>query len=475
MKRFPACGSLVSLAAIFVGCSLGPEYSRSTLELPATYYESAPSGDSIANLPWWEFFGDTTLQTLIRHALAENKDLRIASCRVAEVRALLGAARSAQYPSVDLSGNATRFDSSEKVLAFEFQPRNDFGLFGDIFFELDVWGKLRRATQADQARLLSTEYAYRAVNISLVSAVAQSYFAILDLDNRLSISQHTVENRKNATALIRTRFKGGVIPEIDVNQAEIEEADALAKAASVERELRIVENALSVLLGRMPHKISRGKPLEAQQFLAELAVRYPAELIERRPDILAAEEAVRAATAEVGVAQAERLPSLSLTGFIGLESRDESGLFKGDARTWNIGGNLLGPLLDFGKRRHLAEAAQARAEQGYRTYEQTVLRAVQEVEDALISIRTYRAQHEALIMLSRAAANAARLSRARYNDGISQYLEVLDTERSLFDAELSASAALRSYLNSIVTLYKALGGGWSEQDTAKNYSPSYLN
>lgn len=455
--------SSIAVALFFGGCSFAPDYVRPEMDLPQVYNEPAVSGTTIANLPWWEFFADSTLQELIKISLAENKDLKVAAARIIEARALLGITRADQFPSVDLNGNANRRDISDKILAFDFKPGNDFGLSGDAFFELDIWGRLRNATEADRARLLSTEYAYHALHLSLVSSVAQSYFSILDLENRLQIARRTTTNRTDATKLIRTRFKGGIVPELDVNQAEIEETSTVASAAELERELSIVTNALNVLLGRTPRSIRMGKPLPEQHFLATLPVEFPAQLVERRPDILAAQESVKAATAEVGVAIAERFPSLSLTGFIGLESRDSDDLFSSDARTWGVGGNLLGPIIDFGKRRSNVEAAEARVEQEYKNYEQVVLRAVQEVEDALVAIRTYKIEHDAYTSQRKAAANAARLSRARYDDGIVQYLEVLDTERSLFSAELSESITLQRYLNSIVRLYKALGGGWEPE------------
>ncbi len=443
------------------GCTLGPEFVRPEVELSEKFQEPTTSVEDIVNLKWWNLYTDTELQELIRLALAQNKDLQVALSTIAEARALLGFTRADQFPRVDVSGDVSRTDPSDEI-TLPGRPENNFGLFGDLFFEVDLWGKLRRATEAQRAELLSSEYAYRAIMISLVADVATTYFTILDLDSRFEIARRTVENRKGATGLIRTRFQGGIVPEIDVNQAQIEEADALAQMANIERERRQAENALSVLLGRTPISIPRGTALTKQVIKGELPTGYPASLLERRPDVIAAEEAARAETARIGVAEAQRFPSLALLGFIGLQSNESSEFFSGDAFTWNIGGNVLSPLIDFGKNRSRVEFTEARAEQFVRNYEQTVLRAVQEVEDALVSVRTYRQEHEARVMQRGAAQNAARLSRARYDDGVAPYLEVLDSERSLFDAELAESITLQRYVNSIVQLYKSLGGGWSD-------------
>ncbi len=453
--------ALLLSASVLSSCSLGPEFLRPEVPLLEQYSEPGVTSASIANLQWWDLYTDAELQGLIRTALEENKDLQLALARIAEARAFLGFTRADQFPSVDASGEANRTDPSDET-SLPGRPENTFGLFGDLFFEIDLWGKFRRATEAQRAELLSSEYAYRAVTISLVSQVATTYFTLLDLDNRYQIARRTVENRKGATELIQTRFKGGIVPELDVNQATIEEAVALAQMASLERDRRQTENALSVLLGRTPITIPRRTALTQQVLRSDLPTGFPASLLERRPDVKAAEEAAHAETARIGVAEAERFPALSLAGFIGLQSSETSDLFSGDAMTWSIGGNVLSPLIDFGKNRSRVEITEARAEQVVRNYEQTVLRAVQEVEDALVAVRTYQAEHRARVMQRSAAENATRLSRARYNDGVAPYLEVLDSERSLFDAELSESITLQSYLNSIVQLYKALGGGWTE-------------
>lgn len=443
-------------------CTLGPNYSRPDLDLSQNYIEGkSDSAESVANLDWWSLFQDETLQDLIRTALAENHDLQIAMSRIDEARAALGFVRADEFPRVDISGNAERFDASDNVINFDTAPRNTFGIFGDLSFEIDLWGKLRRATEASRAELLSSEYAHRAVTITLVARVATTYFILLDLDKKKAITVRTLDNRRGATELIRARFKGNVVSELDVNQAEIEEAKAAAILANVERDSRRVENALSVLLGRVPFSIKRGVKLSEQKLPEALPTGFQATLLERRPDIRSAEEFARAEVARIGVAKAEQYPSFNLLGFIGLESEDISDLFEGSSSAKSIGGNFIGPLIDFGKSGSKVDVAEARATQALKGYELAVLQAVNEVEDALVSVRTYRSEHDANMMQLKAAQNATKLSRARYDEGISSYLEVLDSERSLFEAELAESSSSQLYLSSIVQLYKALGGGWS--------------
>jgi multidrug efflux system outer membrane protein len=338
---------------------------------------------------------------------------------------------------------------------------NNYALAAGLSFEVDLWGKLRRATEAARSDLLATEAAYRNVTISLVSSVASTYFLLRDLDERLVISRDTVDSRRDSLAIIQARFDKGTVPELDVNQAQIELAIAEVAVASFERQIAQTENALRILLGRNPGPVTRGKALVQQVPPSVIPVGLPSELLQRRPDLLTAEEQLKAATARVGVAEALRYPSIGLTGSYGLASDDLSDLNSSDARTWNIGANLFAPIFNSGKLRAQAEVQRARTEQALLNYETSLQQALREVDDALAAIRTYHAEHAARARQTVAARNAARLSRARYDGGVVDYLEVLDSERSLFNAELDQSTTLRLYLNAIVELYKALGGGWN--------------
>ncbi len=451
------------VAAMFLllsGCTLTPDYERPVLDVPEAFIQPDDGGASIANLEWWNLFRDAQLQYLIRTALAENKDLRTALQRILEARALLTFTRADQYPFIDGSGSVSR-DRPSKILFPGSDTSNNYALSADLSFEVDLWGKLRRATEAAQSDLLATEAAYRNVTISLVANVASAYFLLRDLDSRLQISRDTVKSRSESLKIIQARFDKGTVPELDVNQAEIELAIAEAAVSAFERESVQAENALQFLLGRNPGPIQRGIALKDQVLPSDIPVGLPSELLQRRPDLVQAEERLKSETARIGVAEALRYPSIGLTGTLGLASDDFSDLTDSDAKTWGIAGGLFAPIFNSGKLKAQAEGQRARMEQTMNAYESALLQAFREVEDSLISIRTYHAENAARQRQATAARNAARLSRARYDGGVVDYLEVLDTERSLFNAELDESITLRQYLNSIIELYKALGGGWN--------------
>jgi multidrug efflux system outer membrane protein len=461
------CATLVTVA----GCALGPSYERPEVPVPEGWVEPVRTDTTIADLPWWEVFADTTLQNLIELALVENKDLLTSAARIEEARANLGFTKADLYPRLDGSAGASRSKTSEQLPPLLGEHHNDFFLAADASWELDLWGKLRRATEAARGEYLATEEGYRALTLSLVSDVASLYFGLRDLDARLEISRRTLAGRQESTTLIRSRFEGGIAPELDLNQAEIEEAEAAASVASLDRQVIQTEYALSVLLGHAPGAIPRGRALTDQPIPPEIPAGLPSELLERRPDVLVAEQQLAAQTARIGVAQALRFPSLSLTGSYGLESNDLENITENGASFWNIGANLLGPIFNFGKNKAQVEVERARTEQLLHQYELAVLQGFREVEDALVAIRTFREEHAARTRLVTAAQNAVRLSRARYDSGFTNYLEVLDLERSLFSAELAASQTLQQQLVSVVQLYKALGGGWSPM-TAEAEEPA---
>jgi multidrug efflux system outer membrane protein len=416
---------------------------------------------TIADMKWWEVFEDPYLHALVTSALENNRDLQVAMARINEARGILGVTRPDQFPRLDISGRALRTDASD-LSAFPTGLNNDFDVLGRLNFEIDIWGRYASATEAARSQLLSTEYAFRAVTLSLVAQVAQTYLRLLDVDREVVIAQRTVENRHAATVIIDERFKGGYTAKLDLNQAQIQEHDAAAALIALQREQRLLENSLSVLLGDVPHTIERAasntNPLTLS--LDRIPAGVPAMLLERRPDVRAAEENARSAIMRVGVARAQQYPALTLTGFLGLNSADSSDLFKGDARTWSIGGAALGPLFDFFKSWSRVDAAEAQADQAVKAYEQSVLLAVKDVEDAMVAIRTYHEEQ----LVRRAQVEAARsanfLSRQRYDNGIASFLEVLNTETSLFSAELQYSFTQQRYLSAIVQLYKSLGGGW---------------
>jgi multidrug efflux system outer membrane protein len=464
---FPTAMALVSVFT--AGCLLKPEFERPAVLKDPSFRDGVATQQSVANLMWWELFNDEKLKILIRTALNENRNLQVAMARIDEARARLGVVRPDQFPRLDVAGAATRSDVADAILP-RVGPQNDFSLLGRLGFEVDLWGRYASATEAARAELLATEEAYKAITLSLVAEVATAYLQLLDIDRQIRISERTLANRRKNTKLIGERFAGGYTAKIDLNQAQIQEQDAAAALVVLRRARRLVENALSVLLGHVPHEIVRAEPDTHPISLSEIPPGAPADLLSRRPDVRVAEEVARAAVMRVGVARSTQFPSISLLGVIGLNSRQSTELFTSDGRTWSIGGNLLGPLIDLGQSWSRTEAAEAAAEQALKQYEGVVLQAVREVEDAMVSVQTYYAEHTVRVKQVQAAQSADMLSRRRYDDGVASYLEVLSTQESLFSAELARSNTMQKYLSAIVQLYKALGGGWQSEGDRETVS-----
>jgi multidrug efflux system outer membrane protein len=441
------------------GCMVGPDYKRPAMVLPSIYKETASTDRTFANQPWWQLFADKTLDALIEEALANNRDLGVAVSRINEAAAILGVVRANQFPFLDAHASAGRSATSQNVTGGG-TIENNFLLSGAASFELDFWGKLRRATEAARADLLSSEASARNVTISLIASVGTSYFLLLDLDDRLRISQRTLKSREDSLAIIRARYDKGTVPELDVNQAEIQAADAQASVAVFERAVRQTENALSVLVGSRPRVIERPSGLAQQTLPFEVPAGLPLDLLDRRPDILAAEQQLASEIARIGVARARRLPSFALTGHFGYASRDLSDLIDSNSHSWDLFGSMFAPIFNSGQLKSAEQAQRERAEQARLSYEQAVLNGLRDVDDSLTALRTSRDEHLARVRQLEAARTAARLSRARYDGGLVSYLEVLDSERSLFQAELLESQTRQQQLSGVVGLYRALGGGW---------------
>ena len=453
---------ITAVTFILASCTMGPDYQRPEVPVPEGYRSSTVDGESFANLHWWELFDDADLVALIETALANNKELAIALARIEEARASLGFVRADQFPN--LSGSAGAGRGNVLPGGVPGAVNDNFVLAADLSFEVDLWGKLRRSTEAARAELLSTVEARNVVTITLIADVASIYLLLLDLDARVDIARRTAQTRQDALDIIEARFDRGVVPLIDVNQAQIELADATAEIAALVRQQGLAENSLSVLLGRNPGPVLLSRHNVANTLsIPEIPVGLPSELLERRPDVRQASQQLAAQTARIGVAEALRFPSLSLTGSLGLTSDDLNGFISSDNKVWGISANLLAPIFDAGRNKSRVEAERARTEQLLNAYQLTVLRSFQEVDDALIEIHTYRQEAEAREEQVRAASSATRLSRARYDGGVTSYLEVLESERSLFRAELLASSTRRAQVVAIVSLYKALGGGWESQ------------
>jgi multidrug efflux system outer membrane protein len=452
-------GLAVAIAMALGGCMMGPDYVRPEIDVPDAYQGAAPESETVANLLWWELFEDPQLNELVRVALEQNRDLRSAVARVQEARARLGISRADLFPAVGAGGAASRGNTAEAVIP-GVGVQEVFTLGFGASYEVDLWGKIRRSNEAARAELLAVEDNQRTVLITLIADVASTYLLLRDLDARAIISADTLVARQDSTRLIQARFDRGTVPLLDVNQAQIQEATAAVQIASFNRQIRQAENLLNVLIGQNPRPIVRGRKSNESLIMPIIPAGLPSELLERRPDVRAAEQLLAAQTARIGIAQALRFPSLSLTGTLGLVSNDLSSLLDSDSELWGIGADLTGPIFDAGKRKNQVEVEKARTEQAQNAYEQTVLRAFQEVEDSLAGIRWYRDEQAAREMQVRAAQSASDLSRARYDGGVTSYLEVLDSDRSLFNAQLAESEVRRLKLVSIVQLYKALGGGW---------------
>ncbi|MCK5136909.1 MAG: efflux transporter outer membrane subunit [Bacteroidales bacterium] len=456
MNIFKSILFSISLSIAVTGCMVGPNLEKPVAEVEDQFRFDSIANDSMINLAWWQMYNDPMLDTLIYMALERNRDVLIAISRIEQAYAVLGVSRADLFPQFGYDASATY---GKPDPAGTSDPGALFTITPSVYWELDFWGKVRRSNQAARAEIAASEEALRLVQVSLIAAVADGYFQLLDYDKRLEISRRTWETRKESLWIIEQRFLKGIVPEIDLNQAQQQEAVAAVAVPVYERNVARTENYLSILIGQNPRNIKRCM-LDDRVLPPEVPVGIPSELLLRRPDIIQAEQVFYAETARIGVAQAMRFPSFSITGALGVASSDLSSLVSGDALIYSIGGSVLGPVFNWGKNKRRVEIQQEVAEQALYRYEQSVLNAFREVDDALIDLQTYGAESESRQRQKKAAINAAMLSRARYDGGQTGYLEVLDTERSMFSAELEATASRRNHLSSYIYLYKALGGGW---------------
>ena len=457
---------LLLTVTMLAGCMVGPDFEKPVFEdLPEQFrFADESYTEEIVNLKWWELFNDPVLDYLVETALYENKDLLIAVSRMEEARAFLGFTIPDGLPRFDLEGGSNRGNFGGGVLSDE--PNNIAFITPFVNWELDFWGKFRRANESARAQLLASEYGLRTVQISLISDVVSTYFMLLDFKERLKISEQTLASRDEGLEIIQKRLDEGVIPEIDLNQAQVQREIAAAAVPANERLIYRAENTLSILLGRFPEPVKTGPDLYDQVIPPDIPTGLPSSLLERRPDILEALYLIQAQNALIGVAVAQRFPAISLNGALGAASTE---IFQRnvDGFAWSVGAGLFVPIINFGKLKSGVEIEEERTEQALYNYENVVLNAFREVSDALIEIQTYRIQIEALRRQSIAAENANRLSKLRYDQGFTSYLEVLDSERAQFSAFLELSQATQEYYNSYVRLYKALGGGWISEEEMK--------
>ena len=455
---------VLSAALLLAGCTVGPDYRRPELSIPSDFRgrgPDAPAGaESLGDVAWWQIFQDETLQSLIRTSLEENYDLRIATARILDARARVTISRSAQFPELSAAASApytyiTR-DRAPAQFRETFAPQGTL----DLFWELDFWGRYRRSTEAARGELLATESARRFVVTTLVSDVATAYFQLRELDLELEISRRTLAGRENSLRLVKLRQQGAVASMMDVRQAEVLFYTAAETIPDVERRIEQTENQISILLGRNPDAVPRGRPLLQQLALPAIPAGLPSSLLERRADIQEAESQLHAATARIGVAKSDYFPRLFLSGAAGAGGVNVDGRWFGPQGILAIAPQLTLPIFNSGRIGAGVDSATALAQEALERYRQTLQQAFREVADSLIEHRKRgesRVQQEALVVSLR---DAARLADVRYRGGVTSYLEVLDTERQLFDAELQLAQAQRDELLAVVRLYRALGGGW---------------
>ncbi|MCU7960144.1 MAG: efflux transporter outer membrane subunit [gamma proteobacterium symbiont of Bathyaustriella thionipta] len=456
---------IISLLTFTAGCSVGPEYVKPQVDTPQHWRVDIQQAENMANVEWWKSFNDPILDELVQTALQNNRDVRIAAARVAEFAARVDIARSGFYPQIGYAGTGSRDQFSSNTATGGGRLDNNFQATLNVGWELDFWGKLQHATDAARADLLSIEEGRRSVILTLVSAVATSYVELRNLDKQLQIAKSTLQRRAETITLFEDKFKGGVISDLEVAQVRSEYEQAAVRIPSIEKQIALLENALSVLLARNPGPIRRGKQIDS---LAQPAVPagIPSSVLLQRPDIHQAEQILISSNAQVGVARALYYPNISLTGLFGYASNDLSDLFQGSSNIWSFGGSLLGPLFAGGRIDAQNRAADAVKQQALLNYLQTVQTAFREVDDALVSTRKSVEELDALGRQVDALKNYARYARSRYNEGYVSYIEVIDAERQLFDSELAYTQQQRDALTSYISIYKAMGGGWVTQAEA---------
>jgi multidrug efflux system outer membrane protein len=462
MRLVPAL-LLAGLSLGLGGCLLGPDYVRPTVPTPATFRFEGSEAAEVANAMWWEQFGDPVLNDLIAAALADNKDVKIAAARVDQFLGQFVTTRSALFPQVNAGFEASRQRSS--IAGLPTLPPgvnpvfNEFQAPLSAAWEIDFFGKVRRQTESARASLLATEEGRRATILSLVASVASSYINLRDLDQQLSIAKATTESRAGSVKVFQARFSGGDVSQMELAQSESEYEASLATIPQIETQIAQQEDALSVLLGRNPGPILRGRELTELE-VPPVPAGLPSDLLQRRPDLRQAEQNLIAANALIGAARALYFPSISLTGLFGTASGQFSKLFTGPARIWSYAGSLTVPIFTAGSISGQVSQAEAQQQQALFQYQQSIQVAFQEVDDALIALQKSREQ---LVVQGRqvdALRTYSRLARLRYEGGYTSYIEVLDAERSLFNAQLSYTQTNGLVFTSLIGLYKAMGGGW---------------
>jgi outer membrane protein, multidrug efflux system len=457
-------------ASLFTGCTVGPNYRRPAVTTPVAFRGAAEATapadlTSLADLKWFDVFKDDRLQDMVRTALVQNYDLREAIARVDAARANLGITRADQFPTIDGSADVTmeRFSTGGSFpLPEGFPPRRTFGTVAVnlVSFEADIWGRLRRATEAARADLLSSDDNRKAVITTVIADVAGAYFNLLELDMELEIARRTLAGREDSLQLIKTRADGGIATLLEVREGEQLVYGAAQVIPGTEQQIEQTENAIKLLLGEPPGRITRGQSLLEQQEPPSVPPGLPSSLLERRPDIRAAEENLVAANATIGVAKAAYFPRISLTGFLGFQSTELSRLFSGPTNAWQFFPQVTQPIFNGGRIKSSVKLAEAQQQIALVQYERVIQNAFREVSDALVQYRQTRLIRTQRELLEAALRDRSRLAYMRYRGGVGTLLNALDADRDLFEAELGLAQTRRDELLALVQLYRALGGGW---------------
>lgn len=466
-------------AAVTSGCMMGPNYTRPHIEMPPAARDvvppAAPSSASLADVPWTGVFQDDVLHGLVRASLEHNFDIRMAAERIVQARERLGIAKSALVPTVDGGVSITtnrRSEIGSTILPPNVPPQVESGRIDfTLSWEVDVWGRLRRLNEAARAQYLATEEARNGVVTTLVADVTSTYLRLRALDQQLEIARHTRDVAEDGFRLTDLRRQRGVATALDVRQADQLRYIASGQVASIERAIAQTENALSLLLGRMPGPIERGAALDALQAPPEVPAGLPSDLLERRPDIRQAEQALIAANAQIGVARAQLFPRLNLTGIFGVESRELSEIVSGPARVWTGTAGVVAPIFNGGRLRSNVRIAESVQRELVIDYERHIYGALREVSDALAEYRKTVEQRGAQEQLVASQREASRLATTRYQGGLDSFLPVLDAQRSLFANELLLVGLKQQELSAVVDLYRALGGGWNTTPPAPTPPP----
>jgi multidrug efflux system outer membrane protein len=459
MRRFVILAVAVSLA----GCMVGPDYRRPTVDTPQSFrYEEKDARDTV-NTDWWKLFQDPVLDSHIAEALANNKNVKIAAANIEEAVGVLTQTRSPLFPQLSYSGSGTRQRATalgaSPLPSSVPNPTTSYQILGGANWEIDLWGRIRRLTEAARANLLASEEARDGVILSLVASVASSYIQLRGLDEQLQVSKNTLSAYAESVTLFENQFKYGQVSQMNVAQARSQYETAAAAIPQIESQIAQLEHALSLLLGRNPGPIARGKSV-FELALPDIPAGLPSDLLERRPDIRQAEQSLIAANAQIGAAKAGYFPTISLTGNYGRESADLSDLFKGPARVWSYAGSITGPIFAGGSIYGQVQQARAAQHAALLSYEAAIQNAFADVENALIARRKLSEQLDAQERLVEALKQYAYFAKLQYDGGYSPYLAVLDAEQQLFPAELSQAQIRASVCAAYVGLYQAMGGGW---------------